>query len=485
MTRFRPTWLLALLATSSLAAESPSLAGCPVLPADNIWNTAVDRLPVDPQSQAYVATIGANSPAHADFGAGLLQGAPIGIPFITVSQTQAKVGVTFEYADESDSGPYPIPPDAPIEGGAASNGDRHVLIVDRDRCILYEVYSSYPVAGGASWRAGSGAIFDLRSNTLRPANWTSADAAGLPILPGLARYGEVAAGEIRHALRFTVPRTRRAWVWPARHFASSLTGPDYPPMGQRFRLKADFDISGFPKQSQVILTALKKYGMILADNGSSWFISGAPDDGWDNNDLGTLRRVHGSDFEAVDSTTLMAAENSGKSKARIHAAVNAASFAGAAFAPGELVSIFGINLAAPVLVDGAPVPALLVTPDQINARLPAALAPGTSQLQTGDSDPYPLPIVRSAPGLFPVIWNENGFINSSASPAPPGSVIQLFATGGPLESVTANVGEVASMDQSPGLVRLSVRLGGAGGLLPLVVTFGGVPTQPGLTVAVK
>ncbi|MCD6291496.1 MAG: cellulase family glycosylhydrolase, partial [Anaerolineae bacterium] len=214
----------------------------------------------------------------------------------------------------SDPGPYPIPPDAPIEGGRGSDGDRHVLIVDRDHCMLYELYDAWPQPDG-SWHAGSGAIFDLNSNALRPAGWTSADAAGLPILPGLVRYDEVAAGEIRHAIRFTAPRTRKAYVWPARHYASDLTAGRYPPMGQRFRLRADFDISGFSPQAQVILQALKRYGMILADNGRAWFISGAPDDRWDNDVLHELHQVHGTDFEAVDASSLIVHPDSAQARA--------------------------------------------------------------------------------------------------------------------------------------------------------------------------
>jgi hypothetical protein len=238
-------------------------------------------------------------------------GGPIGIPYTIVSGSQARAGVIFGYADESDPGPYPIPPDALIEGGPQSTGDRHVLIVDKDSCMLHELYSAYPQANG-TWQAGSGAVFNLRSHALRPSTWTSADAAGLPILPGLVRYDEVASGEIRHAVRFTAPRTRNTFIWPARHYASSLTGQQYPPMGQRFRLKASFDISGFSGDTQVILRALKKYGMILADNGSSWYLSGAPDPRWNNDMLHELGRVSGSAFEAIDESSLMVSPDSGQ-----------------------------------------------------------------------------------------------------------------------------------------------------------------------------
>jgi hypothetical protein len=214
------------------------------------------------------------------------------------------VRVRFEYRDESDRGRYPIRRDVPVEGGRRSDGDRHVIVVDRDRCRLFELFAAYPVAGGRRWRAGSGAIWSLRSNRLRPAGWTSADAAGLPILPGLARYGELRRGGIDHALRFTAPRTRRAYVYPARHFASDSSDPGLPAMGQRLRLRAGFDVRPFPRQSRAVLTALKRYGMILADNGAPWFVSGAPSRGWDNDDLHALGRVTGSDFEVVDTGAL-------------------------------------------------------------------------------------------------------------------------------------------------------------------------------------
>ncbi len=296
--------------------QPPQMAGCDVFPADNAWNTPIDTLPVDANSAAYIATIGSDAHVHADFGSGEWppgSGSPIGIPYVDVPGTQPRVSVTFDYDDESDPGPYPIPPDAPIEGGPDSDGDRHILVVDRDNCILYELFYAWSQPDG-SWHAGSGAIFDLNSHVLRPDGWTSADAAGLPVLPGLVRYDEVAAGEIRHALRFTAPQTRKDYVWPARHQASSLTGTQYPPMGQRFRLRAKFDVSGFSPDAQIILRALKKWGMMLADNGSAWYISGAPDDRWDNDMLHELHQVHGSDFEAVDVSSLMVDPNSGQAQ---------------------------------------------------------------------------------------------------------------------------------------------------------------------------
>ena len=280
------------------AARLPGAPRCPVFPATNPWNERVDTLPVAAGSGATVNAIGATGHLHPDFGSGLWDGAPIGIPVTVVGKATPRSTVSFDYAAESDKGPYPIPSGVKIEGGS----DRHAILVDRDACKLYELYALTRTAKG--WHAGSGAIWSLTSNQLRPAGWTSADAAGLPILPGLARYDEVAAGRIDHALRFTVARTRRAYVWPARHFASSLTDASLPPMGLRLRLKASFDIAGFPPQARVVLQALKQYGMIVADNGSSWFISGAPDSRWSNDDLHTLGQVPGSAFEVVDTSSL-------------------------------------------------------------------------------------------------------------------------------------------------------------------------------------
>jgi hypothetical protein len=304
--------VLALFAVSGAAAQPPTIGKCTVLPADNIWNTPVDQLPVAASSAAWVATIGATKTVHADFGSGLYLGAPIGIPYVTVPGTQTKYPASFTYASESEPGPYAIPLNVPIEGGSQSTGDRHALSIDTDSCILYELYAAYPQA--TSWTAGSGAIFNLLSNALRPSGWTSTDAAGLPVFPGLLRYDEIAAGEIRHAIRFTVPQSQKAFVWPARHLASSLTGTQYPPMGARFRLRAGFDIGSYSAANQVILRALQKYGMMLADNGSAWYISGAPDARWDNDDLHNLGLIKGSDFEAVDVSGLMIDPNSGQAK---------------------------------------------------------------------------------------------------------------------------------------------------------------------------
>jgi hypothetical protein len=297
------------LAITGTAYGQQVIGGCPVLPSNNIWNTPVDTLPVLSNSGSMVSTIGANTGFHADFGAGTWNGGPIGIPFITAPGSQTKYPATFYYASESDPGPYAIPLNAPIEGGSNSSGDRHAIALDVDNCVLYELYNAFPQS--SSWNADSGAIFDLTSNALRPATWTSADAAGLPIMPGLVTYDEVQSGEIRHAIRFTAPQTRRDYVWPARHYASSLTGTQYPRMGERFRLKAGFDITVYPPDLQVILRAMKKYGIMLADNGSAWFISGKPDARWNDSNLHMLGQLAGSNFEAVDATVLQIDPNSG------------------------------------------------------------------------------------------------------------------------------------------------------------------------------
>jgi len=257
----------------------------------------VDKAPVDQDSDKILATIGLNTPLHVDFGASH-RFRPYGIPFTRVRESQKAVPVVFDNPDESDPGPYPIPPDAPIEDGARSKGDRHVLIVDRDNNRLYELFSAYPQADG-SWKAGSGAIFDLKTNPPRPRGWTSADAAGLPIFPGLVRFDEVSTSEISHALRFTVSKTRKAFVPPARHAASTLTDRSLPPMGMRLRLKASVPLDSFSPQAKVIATALKRHGMILADNGGDLFLSGTPDTRWDDKDLASLKRLKASDFEVV------------------------------------------------------------------------------------------------------------------------------------------------------------------------------------------
>jgi hypothetical protein len=267
--------------TTSVCGQVPT--GCPIFPADNIWNAPIDTLPPDRRSDAYIASIGSDTGLHPDFAAGLYQGQPIGIPFVRVSSAQPLVPVTVTaYGDESDPGPYPIPADAPIEGGSCADGDRHVLVVQEETCLLVELFNARARADG-SWQADSAARYDLRSNALRPAGWTSAN------------------------------RTQKAYVWPARHQAGASTDPDLPPLGQRFRLKADVDLTDFSPTNQIILQALKTYGMLLADNGGDWFLSGVPDSRWDDDDLHELQsRIHGRDFEAVDCSSLIADPDSGQ-----------------------------------------------------------------------------------------------------------------------------------------------------------------------------
>ncbi len=302
------TLLILFMATPAFCAEpmppdlglNADLHGKRVFPADNPWNLDISRAAVDPKSAQIVARIGAERSLHPDFGT-VWQGAPSGIPYYVVSDKQAKVEIKFAaYANESDPGPYPVPGDANIEGGPKSDGDRHVLVIDRDNWILYELYRAFPVDGGLAWKADSAAIWDLKKNTTRTAGWTSADAAGLPIFPGLVRYDEVALRkEITHAIRFTVQKSRRGYVAPATHWAARSDDELLPPMGMRVRLRENYDISGYSANARVILTALKKYGMILADNGSDWFISGAPDPRWNDDELNTLKKVKGKDFEVV------------------------------------------------------------------------------------------------------------------------------------------------------------------------------------------
>jgi hypothetical protein len=294
---------VALLAGSSAhALRLPSARRCPVFPASNAWNQRVDKLPVAADSARLVSSIGLDAPVHADFGSGQWDGGPIGIPFDVVSRTTSLHRVSFQYAEESNRVRYPIPRHVHIEGGAHATGDRHAILVDKSTCRLYELYDLRHTS--RAWTAGSGAVWSLRSNHLRPAGWTSADAAGLPIFPGLARWDEVKRGVIDHALRFTARETRRAYVYPARHYASNSSDPALPPMGLRVRLKASVNIASFPRQARVVLRALQRYGMILADNGSPWYVSGAPSAHWSNDALHTLGRLTGADFEVVDTSSL-------------------------------------------------------------------------------------------------------------------------------------------------------------------------------------
>ena len=304
--------LLTLVALISVAlAEGrpvPGAPSCPMTPADSFWHADVSGLPVHPQSAAWLASIGARRRAQGRLRLGDLERRPDGHPLHDRARNPAE-DARLHVRRRERPGPIPDPQNAPIEGGAKSSGDRHVLVVDRDACRLWEVFAAYPQNGGTSWTAGSGATWSLNSNAMRPLGWTSGDAAGLPILPGLVRYDEIAAGEIDHVIRFTAPRTANADVWPASHKAATGGASD-PPMGAWFRLKASFDIDGFSAANQVILRALKKHGMVLADNGSPFYMSGVPDSAWNNSDLNLLRSIPGSAFEAVDVSSKRVASSS-------------------------------------------------------------------------------------------------------------------------------------------------------------------------------
>jgi hypothetical protein len=312
------TWVgLALLVvapgTASAGSPVPGAPNCPMFPADNVWNTNISQLPVDPHSAAWMASMdSATTNLHPDFGPSGDPTNPYGTPYTVVSPTQPLVNVAFQYSDESDPGPYPFGPDTPIEGGAQSTGDRHAIMVNPSTCTLYELYDAHYSASGST--AGSGAIWNLNSNALRPAGWTSADAAGLPILPGLLRYDEVQSGVITHAIRMTAETTDTSYIWPARHEAGSSSNPNLPPMGARFRLKASYNISGYSPQAQVVLRAMQQYGLILADNGSNWYFGGTADPAWPSSLIEELKQVPASEFEAVDESSLMIDPNSGQAR---------------------------------------------------------------------------------------------------------------------------------------------------------------------------
>ena len=324
--------LSVLLAAGLLTAASgqparagtpvPGAGSCPLFPANNVWNTDISRLPVNSHSAAWMASMDSGSTdLHPDFGPSYgAQSVPYGIPYTVVTDAHPKVHVSFQYASESDPGPYPFGSDTPIEGGQNASGDRHAIMVDSSTCTLYELYDAHYSATGST--AGSGAIWSLRSNALRPATWTSADAAGLPILPGLLRWDEVESGRVTHAIRFTAERTDRAFLWPARHQAGSADDPSLPPMGARFRLKASFDISHYSHLAQVVLTAMKHYGLILADNGSNWYFQGSADTGWPDSLISELKTIPASAFQAVDESSLMVSSNSGQARQSTTAPAN-------------------------------------------------------------------------------------------------------------------------------------------------------------------
>jgi len=291
--------LLLLPGSAAHALRLPAARHCPVFPANNAWNQRVDKLPVAADSARLIASIGLDAPAHADFGSGKWDGGPIGIPFDVVSRTTPLHRVSFQYADESNRVRYPIPRHVQIEGGAHATGDRHAILVDKSSCRLYELYDLRHTRRG--WTAGSGAVWNLRSNHLRPAGWTSADAAGLPIFPGLVRYDEAAAGHVNHAIRVTVDSTQNAWVHPASHCAGDTSNPSAPPMGLRLRLGAGYDISAITGPAHAIAAAMKQYGLIVADNGSNWFFSGTSDRRWSDENLDQLKSIPGSAFQVVQS----------------------------------------------------------------------------------------------------------------------------------------------------------------------------------------
>ncbi len=474
--------LLFVVSLCALLSAAPpltaqTLGGCPMFPANNIWNTPIDTLPVSTYSAAYINSIGPSTGFHPDFGSGTWDGGPIGIPYALVPGSQAKVTVTFEYAGESDAGPYPIPANVPIEGGPNSTGDRHILLVDTTNCILYELYSAYPQTDG-TWHAGSGAIFDLKGNLLRPAGWTSADAAGLPILPGLVRYDEVAAGEIKHAIRFTVQTSQKAYLWPARHYASSNTSTSVPPMGARFRLKNAFNVSTFPAEVQVILNAMKKYGIIVADNGSNWYISGVPDERWNNDNLATLRNVHGSDFEAVDESGLMISPDSAQANVATGATLNGVTLNPATVTGGQATTQNSVSL-----VGAAPSGGALVTLTSSDPA--AATVPPTVTVSAGASSAG-FTITTSAVAVqeqVTISAGYNGTTKTATLTVTPNvlagvSVSPVSVTGGTSAQGTATIGGPAPA--SGAVVLLGSNSGAA--TVPPSVTIAAGATSGGFTV---
>ena len=520
--------------TAAAYAQARRIEACEIFPPDNVWNNPADALPLDPRSADYLAAIGAGAPLAANFGSGRVNGVPVGVPFTVVPRDAPKLPVQFESL-EADPGGYAIPLNAPIEGGAAGTGRRLVLALENENCLLYELRGASTGPGG--WRAASGAIFDLKQNSLRARGRPSADPAGLPVLPGLVRYDEVAAGAIRHPLRFSAPASRDAYVWPARSAPPSSSAANLPPMGQRFRLRPDFDLSGFPPQAQVILRALKRYGMILADQGPAWQLDGVPDDRWDNQALAALSRVRGSDFQAVDVASLIRDPEASyvRPETRVANVTNAASYRPGYLSPGMIGSIFGAQLAnepteTRVLFNNETVRAVVLAarPDQINFIVPYAMAgEASAQLEVRYQNRRTflglVNIAPAAPGIFTLdvsgagqgaILNQDFTVNGAQNPAARGSIVQIFATGegqtdppgrdgitltapapAPRLPVRVVIGGIEATVEyaggAPGLVagafQVTARVPAAlsPGVHPVVLYVGGWPSQEGVTLTVR
>jgi hypothetical protein len=506
--------LLALTLTGAIASHkqikseqisantaNPTIGQCPIYPADNTWNTDISNYPVHPNSDNYVSFIdGGNNPnVHPDFGT-VYQGIPIGIPFNIVNGTQAKVNVIFDFADESDPGPYPIPahpkveglPDGTDVGPSNCNGDCHLLMLDQDNCLLYELYAVSRDSSG-NWHAGSGAIFNLATNDLRPIGWTSADAAGLAILPGLIKYDEFAAGQINHALRFTVQQTQKAYILPATHYASNITNANAPPMGLRFRLKASYDISGFDPRIQNILIALKTYGLIVADNGSNWYISGAPDSRWDDDLLHTLTQVHGSDFEAVYTGDPITSNPNTFTP-------SISGFSPATGATGANVFISGENLmgATSVLFNGTSASFSNIGATILSAKVPSNATSGLLSMMSDNG-------AASSANMFTVVTTKPPTITSfTPTSGPIGSNVTITGTGlSDVTAVTINSIEVSNITiNSATSITVTVPAGASTGkihvtnpannvysatnftIVPSVVSFAPTSAIPGSSVTI-
>ncbi|MCU1451117.1 MAG: hypothetical protein JWP02_3287 [Acidimicrobiales bacterium] len=415
----RRTLLLAALtglvaagaASTASAGAPPSAANCPILPADNVWHADISGLPVHARSGAWMGNMSsASTRLHPDFGSSGDPNAPYGIPWTAVPGSHAKVTPAFDYSDESDPGPYPFGPDTPIEGGQSAGGDRHALMLDHDTCVLYELYAANWNGGHPT--AGSGAVFDLRRNApLRPDTWTSADAAGLPILPGLLRLDEVQAGHVDHAIRFTASRTDRSHLWPARHDAGAASDANLPPMGARFRLRANFDMAGYRPDTQVVLRAMQHFGLMLADNGSNWYFQGTAENGWDDGFISDLKRIPASAFEAVDESSLMLDPNSGQYRGGVAGSAPAAPAAPRAAAPRTAVPPATTATTPPVTTAAPTVPPTTVPESTTSSAGPPATSVALGRPSKGTGDPVLLPMVAAmtlagAAGGVGVMWRR-------------------------------------------------------------------------------